>query len=100
MRYQLEYIVDNDNDSCTQAEGLVKAQQDICETMRDLGFAFVNLTKFETENTLNDFQKIRAVEIRRVATATVKASRFYQELTSQTMKHLVILDYMSVVICF
>lgn len=77
---------------------MVKAQQDICETMRDLGFAFVNLTKFETENTLDDIQKVRAVEIRRVATASVKASRFYQELTSQTMKHLVILVYMSVVI--
>lgn len=72
-----------------QAETLVKAQQDIGETIGELGLAFVKLTKFETEEALFDSQRVRVADMKNVATATVKSSRLYRELNSQTVKHLV-----------
>ncbi|XP_068634371.1 sorting nexin 2B-like [Aristolochia californica] len=71
-----------------QAEALVKAQQDMGETMGELGLAFVKLTKFETEEAVFNSQRIRAADTKRVATAAVKASRFYRELNAQTVNHL------------
>ncbi|PHT44918.1 Sorting nexin 2A [Capsicum baccatum] len=71
-----------------QAEALVKAQQDIGETMGQMGLAFVKLTKFETEQAVNDSQRLRAADMKNVATASVKASRLYRELNAQTVKHL------------
>ncbi|GAB2288320.1 Sorting nexin 2A [Dionaea muscipula] len=71
-----------------QAESLVKAQQDIGETMGELGLAFVKLTKFETEEALHDSQRTRAADMKIVATAAVKASRLYRELNAQTVKHM------------
>ncbi|XP_010257017.1 PREDICTED: sorting nexin 2A-like [Nelumbo nucifera] len=71
-----------------QAESLVKAQQDIGETMGELGLAFIKLTKFETEEAVNNSQRIRAADMKRVATAAVKASRFYRESNAQTVKYL------------
>lgn len=72
-----------------QAEALVKAQQDIGETMGQMGLAFVKLTKFETEQAVYDSQRTRAADMKNVATAAVKASRLYRELNAQTVKHLV-----------
>lgn len=72
-----------------QAESLVKAQQDIGETMGQLGLAFVKLTKFETEEVAQDSQRAHAADMKNVATAAVKASRLYRELNAQTVKHLV-----------
>ncbi|KAL0359134.1 UNVERIFIED_CONTAM: Sorting nexin 2B [Sesamum angustifolium] len=71
-----------------QAESLVKAQQDIGETMGQLGLAFVKLTKFETEEAIYDSQRTCAADMKNVATAAVKASRLYRELNAQTVKHL------------
>ncbi|CAD6272390.1 unnamed protein product [Miscanthus lutarioriparius] len=71
-----------------QAEALVKAQQDMAETMGALGLAFVRLTKFETEEAMYDSQRIRAADSRRVATAAVKASRACRDLNAQTVKYL------------
>lgn len=72
-----------------KAESLVKCQQDVGETMGELGLAFVKLTKFETEEAMFDSQQVRAADMRNVATAAVKASRLYRELNTQTIKHLV-----------
>ncbi|KAG0517619.1 hypothetical protein BDA96_09G105100 [Sorghum bicolor] len=71
-----------------QAEALVKAQQDMAETMGALGLAFVRLTKFETEEAMYDSQRIRAADSRRVATAAVKSSRACRDLNAQTVKYL------------
>ncbi|WOL06861.1 hypothetical protein Cni_G15595 [Canna indica] len=71
-----------------EAEALVKAQQDIGETMGELGLAFIKLTKFETEEGIYNSQRIRAADTKNVATAAVKASRLYRELNDQTVKHL------------
>lgn len=71
-----------------QAEGLVKAQQDMGETMGELGLAFIKLTKFENEEAVFNSQRVRAADMKNVATAAVKASRFYRELNAQTVKHL------------
>ncbi|KAL6003059.1 Sorting nexin 2B [Asimina triloba] len=71
-----------------QAESFVKGQQDIGETMGELGLAFVKLTKFETEEAVYNSQRIRAADYRNVATAAVKASRLYRESNAQTVKHL------------
>lgn len=72
-----------------QAEALVKAQQDMGETMGELGLAFIKLAKFETEEAIFDSQRARAADTKCVATAAVKASRLYRELNAQTVKHLV-----------
>lgn len=72
-----------------QAEALVKAQQDIGETMGELGLAFVKLTKFETDEAVFNSQRVRAADMKNVATAAVKSGRLYRELNSQTVKHLV-----------
>ncbi|CAN8253179.1 unnamed protein product [Cochlearia groenlandica] len=71
-----------------QAESLVKAQQDMGETMGELGLAFIKLTKFENEEAIFNAQKTRANDMKNLATAAVKGSRFYRELNSQTVKHL------------
>lgn len=71
-----------------QAESLVKFQQDMGETMGELGLAFVKLTKFETEEAEFESQRVRAADMKNVATAAVKASRLYRELNTQTIKHL------------
>lgn len=71
-----------------QAESLVKAQQDMGETMGELGLAFIKLTKFENEEAVFNSQRSRAADIKNLATAAVKASRFYRELNMQTVKHL------------
>ncbi|XP_054789129.1 sorting nexin 2A-like [Prosopis cineraria] len=71
-----------------QAESLVKSQQDMGETMGELGLAFVKLTKFETEEAIFEAQRVRAADMRNVATAAVKSSRLYRELNTQTIKHL------------
>ncbi|XP_050148708.1 sorting nexin 2A-like [Malus sylvestris] len=71
-----------------QAESLVKAQQDMGETLGELGLAFVKLTKLETEGAMFEPQTIRANDMKNVATASVKASRLYRELNAQTVKHL------------
>ncbi|XP_078436039.1 sorting nexin 2A-like isoform X2 [Wolffia australiana] len=71
-----------------EAEALVKAQQDIGETMGELGLTLIKLTKFETEEAVYNAQRVRAADIKRVATAAVKASRFYRESNAHTVKHL------------
>lgn len=57
--------------------------------MGELGLAFVKLTKFETEEALYNSQRVRAADMKNLATASVKASRLYRELNAQTVKHLV-----------
>ncbi|KAB1202228.1 Sorting nexin 2B [Morella rubra] len=71
-----------------QAESLVKAQQDMGETMGELGLAFIKLTKFENEEAMFNSQRVRANDMKGFATAAVKASRFQRELNAQTVKHL------------
>ncbi|KAL0419189.1 UNVERIFIED_CONTAM: Sorting nexin 2B [Sesamum radiatum] len=70
-----------------QAESLVKAQQDMGETMGELGLAFIKLTKFENEQAVLNTQRVRASDMKTVAMAAVKASRLYRELNAQTVKH-------------
>ncbi|XP_042018416.1 sorting nexin 2A-like [Salvia splendens] len=70
-----------------QAESLVKAQQEMGEIMGELGLAFIKLTKFENEQTTSNTQRVRASDMKNVATAAVKVSRLYRELNAYTMKH-------------
>ncbi|KAK1415445.1 hypothetical protein QVD17_31226 [Tagetes erecta] len=82
-----------------QAESLVKAQQDIGETMGEIGLVFVKLTKFETEEAIFISQKTRARDMKNMVTSSVKASRLYRELNAQTIKHLDKLhDYLGVML--
>lgn len=82
-----------------QAESLVKSQQDIGETMGQLGLAFVKLTQFETKEAMFNSQKLRARDMKNIATSAVKASRLYRELNAQTIKHLDKLhDYLGVML--
>ncbi|KAG5585911.1 hypothetical protein H5410_046345 [Solanum commersonii] len=74
-----------------QAESFVKAQQDMGDTIGELGLTFIKLTKFENERATGNTQRERAADMKNVATAAVKASRLYRELNSQTVKHLDIL---------
>lgn len=71
-----------------QAEALVKAQRDMGETMGELGLAYIKLTKFENEEAVISTQRLRAADMKNVATAAVKSSRFYRGLNAQTIKHL------------
>ncbi|KAK9054842.1 hypothetical protein SSX86_025921 [Deinandra increscens subsp. villosa] len=74
--------------SSKQAEIFVKAQQDIAETMGAFGLSFIKLTKFENQNAVLDTQRKRAADMKNLATAAIKSSRFYRELNSRTVKHL------------
>ncbi|GFZ01712.1 sorting nexin 2B [Actinidia rufa] len=81
------------------AESLVKAQQDMGETMGGLGLALMKLTKFENENAMLNTQRVRAADMRNVATTTVKASRLYRGLNAQTVEHLDTLhDYLGLML--
>lgn len=72
-----------------QAEILVKAQQEVGETMGELGLAFIKLAKFESENAIYNTQRTHATDAKRLATAAVKVSRFYRESNAQSVRHLV-----------
>lgn len=85
---KLQYFEQQLTNVSREAEVLVKAQQDIGETLGQLGLAFVKLTKFETEEAMYDSQRTRSTDMKNVATASVKASRLYRELNAQTVKHL------------
>lgn len=74
-----------------QAELLVKAQHEVGETMGELGLAFIKLAKFETEHATHHSRE-RTADIKRFATAAVKASRFHRELNAQIVKNLVYLE--------
>lgn len=74
-----------------QAETLAKAQQNIGETMGNLGLAFMKLGKFETEETTCSSQRIRAAEIKKFATAALKASRLNRGFNANIVKYLVYL---------
>ncbi|KAK8946967.1 Sorting nexin 2B [Platanthera zijinensis] len=76
------------NATSEQAEELVKAQHDIGETMGELGLALIKLIKLENDEAVHVSQRVGAADTKIVATAAVKASRFYRELNSQTIKHL------------
>lgn len=96
---KLQDLQQNLSNVSQQAEALVKAQQDIGETIGELGMAFVKLTKFELEEALYESQRVRAEDVKNVATAAVKASRLYRELNAQTVKHLDKLhDYLGVML--
>eukprot|EP00249_Psilotum_nudum_P019180 c27128_g2_i2 orf=202-1917(+) len=75
-------------DASQQAEALVKAQQEVGETMGELGLALIKLGKFETEEAMLNTQRAHAADAKRVATAAVKASRFCREANAQSVKHL------------
>lgn len=75
-------------DVSKQAESLVKAQQDMGDTMGELGLSFIKLTKFENEAAILDTQQTRATEMKNIATATVRGSRIYRELNAKTVKNL------------
>eukprot|EP00249_Psilotum_nudum_P019179 c27128_g2_i1 orf=275-1996(+) len=76
------------SDASQQAEALVKAQQEMGETVGELGLALIKLGKFETEEAMLNTQRTHAADAKRVATAAVKASRFYREANAQSVKHL------------
>lgn len=71
-----------------QAEALVKAQQDMSETMGEMGLTFFKLSKFETEGAVYESQRIRATDFKHLATAIIRASRAHRESNALTMKHL------------
>ncbi|KAJ7568601.1 hypothetical protein O6H91_01G039700 [Diphasiastrum complanatum] len=71
------------------AELLVKAQQEDGEVVGELGLALIKLAKFEIEEATQSAQKVHALDLKRIATAAVKASRFYREANAQSVKHLV-----------
>ncbi|KAF6144818.1 hypothetical protein GIB67_038917 [Kingdonia uniflora] len=82
-----------------KAESLVKAQQDIGETMGELGLALIKLAKFETEEATCSHQRIRVVDVKRVATAAIKVGRLYRGSNAQTVKHLDTLhDYLGLML--
>ncbi|XP_074363690.1 sorting nexin 2A-like [Apium graveolens] len=77
----------------------IKAQQEIGETMGQLGLAFVKLTKFEADEAMLNSQRVRSADMKNIATAAVKANRLYRELNAQTVKHLDKLhDYLGVML--
>ncbi|GAB4860257.1 Sorting nexin 2B [Ancistrocladus abbreviatus] len=76
------------SDASKQAEVLVKAQQDIGDTMGELGLTFIKLTKFENEKAVQNSQKVRATDMKNVSTTAIKASRVYRELNAKTVKNL------------
>lgn len=57
--------------------------------MGELGLSFIKLTKFENEAAILGTQRTRATEMKNIATATVRGSRMYRELTAKTVKNLV-----------
>lgn len=63
--------------------------------MGELGLALFKLTKFESEQTTSNTQRVRAADMKNVATAAVKVSRWYRELNAHTVKHFVSLDKFS-----
>ncbi|KAL8128096.1 hypothetical protein AgCh_014887 [Apium graveolens] len=97
--------------------GIASQQQEIGETMGQLGLAFVKLTKFEADEAMFNSQRVRSADMKNVATegflahkrsendislsatAAVKANRLYRELNAQTVKHLDKLhDYLGVML--
>ena len=57
-----------------QDEVLVKAQQELGETMGELGLAFIKISKFETEDGTLSSQRGRTTDVKCVATVAIKES--------------------------
>ncbi|KAJ7568606.1 hypothetical protein O6H91_01G039700 [Diphasiastrum complanatum] len=76
------------NEASQQAELLVKAQQEDGEVVGELGLALIKLAKFEIEEATQSAQKVHALDLKRIATAAVKASRFYREANAHVQDHL------------
>ena len=83
-----------------QVEVLVKAQQELGETMGELGLAFIKISKFETEEGTLNSHRVRGTDFKPVATAAVKASQFYHEANAQLVKHLVFSSIILLCCCF
>ncbi|KAL8128084.1 hypothetical protein AgCh_014875 [Apium graveolens] len=96
---------------------IASQQQEIGETMGQLGLAFVKLTKFEADQAMFNSQRVRSADMKNVATegflahkrsendislsvtAAVNTNRLYRELNAQTVKHLDKLhDYLGVML--
>lgn len=84
----LEALERHLSEASQQAEILVKAQQEVGETMGELGLAFIKLAKFETEEAVHNSQRTHAADAKRLATAAVKASRFYREANAHSLTYL------------
>ncbi|CAA3028590.1 sorting nexin 2A-like [Olea europaea subsp. europaea] len=96
---KLHYLEQQLTNASKQAESLVKAQEDMGDTMGELGLAFIKLTKFENDHAILNTQRVRAADMKNVATAAVKASRLYRALNAQTVKHLDTLhEYMGLIL--
>lgn len=99
QKERLRYLEQQIVNASQQAESLVKAQQDMGDTLGGLGLAFIKLTKFENENAALNTQRIRAADMKNVATAAVKGSRLYRGLNAQTVNHLDTLhDYLGLML--
>lgn len=99
QKERLRYLEQQIVNASQQAESLVKAQQDMGDTLGGLGLAFIKLTKFENENAVLNTQRIRAADMKNVATAAVKGSRLYRGLNGQTVNHLDTLhDYLGLML--
>ncbi|KAL8172335.1 hypothetical protein V2J09_024139 [Rumex salicifolius] len=82
-----------------QAEGLVTAQQELGQTMGELGLMFMKLVKFENQEAVLESQRRRAADMKNVATATIKTSRLYRSLNDKTASHLDVLhDYLGMML--
>ncbi|CAH9073334.1 unnamed protein product [Cuscuta europaea] len=76
------------SDTSKQAEALVKAQKDMGETLGELGIDFLKLANFENEWANSNAQRVRAADIKTVATAAVKTSRLHHDLHVHDVKYL------------
>lgn len=82
-----------------QAEGLVTAQQELGQTMGELGLMFMKLVKFENQEAVLESQRRRAADMKNVATSAIKASRLYRSLNDKTAYHLDVLhDYLGMML--
>ncbi|XP_002978248.2 sorting nexin 2A [Selaginella moellendorffii] len=71
-----------------QAEALIKAQQEVGDVVGDLGLALIRIGKYESQEATGNAQKVHATDVKRLATAAVKVSRFYKEFNAESCKHL------------
>ncbi|KAH9305492.1 hypothetical protein KI387_009896, partial [Taxus chinensis] len=70
------------------AESLVKSQQELGETMGELGLAFIKICKSKSAEATSNTHTIYAKNAKRIGTAAVKHSRFSREANAQAVKKL------------
>ncbi|XP_057817322.1 sorting nexin 2A isoform X1 [Cryptomeria japonica] len=83
--HELEYQL---SQASQRAESLVKSQQELGETLGELGLAFIKISKSKSAESISNTHTVYARNAKFIGTAAVKHSRFIREANARAVNKL------------